>query len=102
LRADFYAVLDSVALVLEEFDKSQVVVAGYTDNKGANAYNQTLSEDRANSVAAYLKKQKVKAARFEIIGFGERNPIADNNTEEGRALNRRVELTLLPIVEESK
>lgn len=101
LKADFYSVLDSVALVLEEFDKTIIVVAGYTDSKGSDAYNQTLSESRANSVASYLKGKKVVAARFETVGFGEKNPVADNAIDEGRALNRRVELTLLPITEES-
>jgi len=95
-------VLDSVALVLEEFDKTIIAVAGYTDNVGSDAYNQSLSEQRAKSVADYLKGKKVVAARFEIIGFGEKNPIADNGTAEGRALNRRVELTLLPITEEAE
>ena len=99
LKSDFYSVLDSVALVLEEFDKTIIAVAGYTDSQGSDSYNQKLSEDRAASVAAYLKGKKIVAARFEIIGFGEKNPIADNKTAEGRALNRRVELTLLPITE---
>lgn len=99
LKSDFYSVLDSVALVLEEFDKTIIAVAGYTDSQGSDSYNQKLSEDRAASVAAYLKGKEVVAARFEIIGFGEKNPIADNKTAEGRALNRRVELTLLPITE---
>lgn len=99
LKSDFYSVLDSVALVLEEFDKTIIAVAGYTDSQGSDSYNQKLSEDRAASVAAYLKGKKVVAARFEVIGFGEKNPIADNKTAEGRALNRRVELTLLPITE---
>ncbi|MCW8936201.1 MAG: OmpA family protein [Gammaproteobacteria bacterium] len=99
LKADFYEVLDSVALILEEFDKTIIVVAGYTDSKGSDAYNQSLSEKRANSVASYLKSKKLKSARFEVVGFGEKNPIADNTTAEGRALNRRVELSLLPITE---
>lgn len=99
LRADFYSVLDSVALVLEEFDKTIIVVAGYTDSVGADSYNQSLSEQRANSVASYLKGRKINAARFEIVGFGESNPIADNSTAQGRAMNRRVELTMLPITE---
>lgn len=99
LRADFYNVLDSVAIVLEEFEKTTIVSAGYTDSTGSDAYNQQLSEARASAVASYLKTKKVNPARFEIIGFGERNPVADNSTPEGRAANRRVELTLLPIVE---
>lgn len=99
LRADFYNVLDSVALVLEEFDKTIIVVAGYTDSVGDTAYNQSLSEQRARSVASYLKSRKIVAARFETVGFGEQNPIADNSTAQGRSLNRRVELTMLPITE---
>ena len=102
LKTDFYDVLDSVALVLEEFDKTIIVVAGYTDNIGSDEYNQSLSEQRAKSVASYLKGKKVVEARFETVGFGEKNPIADNGTSEGRALNRRVELTLLPITEEAE
>lgn len=97
LRADFYTVLDSVALVLEEFKQTTIVVSGYTDSTGADAYNQTLSEGRASSVASYFINKQVTPARFDTIGFGEQNPIADNSTEEGRSLNRRVELTLLPI-----
>jgi len=99
LKADFYDVLNSVALVLEEFEKTIIVVAGHTDSTGSVSYNQQLSEDRAKSVTAYLQSRKITPARFETVGFGENNPIADNSTEQGRALNRRVELTLLPITE---
>ena len=99
LKTDFYDVLDSVALVLEEFDKTIIVTAGFTDSVGSTSYNQLLSESRAQSVATYLQNKGVKAVRFDVVGFGEANPIADNNTEAGRALNRRVELTLLPITE---
>ena len=91
--------LDSVALVLEEFDKTIIVVAGYTDSVGSTSYNQLLSESRAQSVANYLQNKEIKVVRFDVVGFGESSPIADNNTEQGRALNRRVELTLLPITE---
>jgi len=101
LNAEFYAVLDSVILVLQEFDKTVIVVSGHTDSKGSVDYNQALSERRADSVAEYLLDQGVVVARLETIGFGEANPIADNATAEGRSLNRRVELSLLPITEES-
>lgn len=99
LKSDFYDVLNSVALVLEEFDKTIIAVTGHTDSRGSDAYNQKLSEQRAQSVAAYLQSRKVQPARFEVIGFGERNPVADNATAVGRSLNRRVELTLIPITE---
>ena len=99
LKADFFPVLDSVALVVEEYNQTIVAVSGYTDSTGSDAYNQTLSEDRAGSVGNYLLGKNVNSARIETVGFGESNPIADNSTEEGRALNRRVELTLIPITE---
>lgn len=101
LNSKFYKVLDSVALVLNEFNKTTVAVSGYTDSTGSKAYNQQLSERRANSVASYLINKKVNQARFDIIGFGENNPVADNKTEQGRSLNRRVEITLLPITEQA-
>ena len=97
LRADFYDVLDSVALVLEEFDKTLIVVSGHTDSVGSDSYNQQLSERRARSVTSFLINKKITPARFDTIGFGEKHPVADNSTEQGRASNRRVELTLLPI-----
>jgi len=100
LKADFNKVLDSVAIVLEEFEKTVIVVAGFTDSTGSESYNQALSERRAESVASYLKGKDILAARFEVVGFGETNPAADNSTAEGRSLNRRVELSLLPITEE--
>ena len=99
IRSNFYPVLDSVALVLKEYNKTQVAVAGYTDSQGSNAYNQRLSEDRASSVASYLVNRQINSLRFDTVGFGERNPIASNNTEQGRALNRRVEITILPITQ---
>ena len=101
LNSKFYNVLDSVALVLNEFPKTTVVVSGYTDSTGSNSYNQKLSERRASSVADYLINKKVNQARFDVVGFGETNPVADNKTKQGRSLNRRVEITLLPITEQS-
>jgi outer membrane protein OmpA-like peptidoglycan-associated protein len=99
INSNFYSVLDSVALVLTEFDKTVVVVAGHTDSDGSDALNETLSRNRASSVSNYLISQKILPARFEIIGFGERQPIASNTTAEGKQLNRRVEITLLPVTQ---
>jgi len=101
LKENFYEVLDSVALVLNEYDKTVIAVAGYTDSVGSQAYNQLLSERRATSVARYLKTKDIKSTRFETIGFGEKDPLADNSSKEGRAINRRVELTLLPMEEDT-
>ncbi|MGB5275550.1 MAG: OmpA family protein [Gammaproteobacteria bacterium] len=101
IKTDFNKVLDSVALVLEEFDKTVIAVAGHTDSTGSRDYNQQLSEKRARSVANYLKTHNIVEARFDVVGFGEDYPLADNTTPEGRAQNRRVELTLIPITEEA-
>jgi len=99
LSNNFYAVMDSVVLVVQEFDKTIIVTAGHTDSKGSDSYNQLLSERRATTVAGYLRHKGVVEARLETIGFGETQPVADNATAEGRALNRRVEISLFPITE---
>ena len=97
LRAYFFDVLDSVALVVEEFDQTLIESAGHTDSTGAAAYNQRLSERRAETVARYLENRGVDPRRIATAGFGEDYPIADNRTEAGRQANRRVELTLIPL-----
>lgn len=101
LNPKFNPVLDKVAQTLVEFDKTVIEVAGHTDSVGSDAYNQQLSERRANSVAAYLSGRGVSGARVVTIGAGEAHPVASNDTEEGRAQNRRVEITIVPVTEES-
>lgn len=97
LNAGFYDVLNSVALVLEEFDQTVIEVAGHTDSRGSDAYNERLSERRAASVASYLATRDVSRERMIEIGMGEQYPIATNETAAGREQNRRVELTLVPL-----
>ena len=97
ISADFYQVLDSVALVINEFEKTYVDVYGYTDSTGSDAYNLSLSKARTGSVASYLESQKVVPQRVITRGMGKSQPIASNDTPEGRALNRRVEIVLIPI-----
>ncbi|MBT8441333.1 MAG: OmpA family protein [Gammaproteobacteria bacterium] len=97
ISAQFYPILDSVALVLEEYDQTFVEVAGHTDSVGSTEYNQTLSERRAESVAAYLMSREVGGQRLITVGGGENYPIASNTTSEGQAQNRRVELTIVPV-----
>lgn len=97
LRADFFDVLNSVALVLKEYDKTLIEVAGHTDSTGSDQYNQALSERRAASVAQYLQSQGINPQRIITVGAGEKYPVASNDTPEGRQLNRRVELSLEPI-----
>ncbi len=97
LNSNFFQVLDSVALVLNEYKSTLVTVAGYTDSTGSAEYNQKLSERRASTVALYLQSRGVAKERLAAIGNGENKPVAGNNTAEGRARNRRVEITLDPI-----
>ena len=99
LSNSFFEVMDSVVLVVQEFEKTIIVSAGHTDSQGSDESNQLLSERRANAVAGYLLQKGVVEARIETIGFGEKQPLADNGTAEGRALNRRVEISLFPITE---
>jgi outer membrane protein OmpA-like peptidoglycan-associated protein len=97
LNGNFYQVLNSVALVLKEYDKTILEVAGHTDNTGSADYNQQLSERRAGSVAQYLESHGVNTQRVMTVGAGETHPVASNDTAEGRQANRRVELNLEPI-----
>jgi outer membrane protein OmpA-like peptidoglycan-associated protein len=97
LNASFYEVLNSVSLVVNEFEQTVIEVAGHTDSTGSDSYNQQLSERRAASVAAYLGTRRVLRDRIIEIGIGESRPIATNDTAAGRQANRRVELTLVPL-----
>ena len=90
-------VLDSVALVLQEFDQTLIEAAGHTDSTGSNSYNQNLSQQRASSVGSYLIEKGIVTERVLTIGHGESRPVADNKTASGREQNRRVELTLVPV-----
>ena len=97
VKPQFYPALNTIATTLKEYNQTIVEVSGHTDSVGSDAANQTLSERRANSVANYLIGQGLLRERFEIVGMGERYPIASNDTDSGRALNRRVEIRLLPL-----
>jgi len=99
LNPAFFNVLNSVGKVLAKYEKTVVEVAGHTDSTGTDAYNQALSERRANSVAAYLRSQGVIEQRMITLGMGESRPIADNSTDAGRQANRRVEITMVPITQ---
>jgi outer membrane protein OmpA-like peptidoglycan-associated protein len=97
IRPQFYDTLNSVALVLNEFNRTHVEVYGHTDSDGSDSYNYDLSQRRANSVAQYLSSQQVNPARLGVQGMGESRPIASNATPDGKALNRRVEIVIAPM-----
>jgi len=99
IQPQFRPTLDDVAKVLAEYPKTYIDVYGHTDSDGSDAYNQTLSERRATSVADYLTSRGVQSARIATRGYGETQPIASNATAEGKAQNRRVEIKLSPVTE---
>lgn len=96
LRPDLQADLRAVALNLREYPNSQVTIVGHTDSIGNAGYNQDLSERRAATVAAVLRREGVSASRLSALGRGETQPIASNNSPAGRAQNRRVEIVVRP------
>jgi outer membrane protein OmpA-like peptidoglycan-associated protein len=96
----FVPTLKSVAKVLKEYENTLVTIAGHTDSSGSDDYNQLLSEQRATSVANIVLQEGIVVERVAAVGMGETSPIADNSTAEGRAENRRVEITLDAIVAE--
>ncbi|MBS0974912.1 OmpA family lipoprotein, partial [Serratia rubidaea] len=89
--------LTGVAMVLKEYPKTAVNVVGYTDSTGARAHNMKLSQQRADGVSSALITQGVAANRIRSVGAGPDNPIASNSTADGKAQNRRVEITLSPL-----
>ncbi len=97
LKPQFYPALDNVASTLAEYNQTIVEVSGHTDSVGSDAANQTLSVQRANSVGNYLMGKGLVRERFEIVGFGETRPVASNDSDSGRALNRRVEIRVVPV-----
>lgn len=99
IQPQFYGPLDRVAATLNEYPQSYIDVVGHTDSRGDSAYNQTLSERRAQAVSSYLVQRGVNPARLATYGLGETQPIADNNTPEGRQANRRVNLIITPATE---
>ena len=100
LKPSFRTTLDQVADSLIKYPNSLIDVYGHTDSTGSDAYNQTLSENRARTVAGYLQSRGVPAARIRSQGFGETMPVADNTSEAGRMKNRRVEIKIVPVTQE--
>jgi outer membrane protein OmpA-like peptidoglycan-associated protein len=96
INDNFYAILDSVGIILKEFNNTSINISGYTDSTGSDSHNQSLSEDRANSVASYIVRTGVQHGRIQSRGFGERYPVASNDSSMGRSQNRRVEISIRP------
>ena len=97
INSNFYPVLDKVAATLGEFNQTVIEVAGHTDSTGSRAYNMALSERRAGSVLNYLSSRGVARERMLAVGAGPDHPVDTNETPEGRAQNRRVEITIVPV-----
>ena len=102
IKPGFYSTMDKIANVLIRYGKTHLTIVGHTDNVGTNQYNQTLSEHRAQAVNDYLRNKGILVQRLEFLGRGGTAPRASNATEEGRRLNRRVEIVVEPIVAETQ
>ncbi|WP_287817999.1 OmpA family protein [Idiomarina sp.] len=96
ISQSFNPVLDDVARVLQKYEKTTMLIEGHTDSTGTADYNQQLSLNRANAVRNHLVGSGVDSRRVTTEGYGESMPVADNDTESGRQLNRRVELRIVP------
>jgi len=94
LKDQFKGELAQLATILNKYEDTNILLAGHTDSTGSDEYNLQLSRNRAQSVADYLAIQNVNAARFTTQGYGKSDPIASNDTPEGRAQNRRVEVAI--------
>lgn len=97
--------LDKLVQILNKYPDTNIEIHGHTDDKGSVKYNQTLSEKRSKAVADYLKKENIDPKRLTTKGFGEEKPVAPNDTDEGRAKNRRVEFAITAnekMIEEAK
>ena len=97
INSDFARTLKSVASIINKYEKTSIEISGFTDNVGDSMYNKALSQRRANAVAEFLITQGVDRSRLVAKGYGESMPIMSNETPEGRAMNRRVELKIRPI-----
>lgn len=87
--------LDKLVPVFKDYDNTDIIIYGYTDSKGSDEYNLGLSEKRATSVKSYLAAKGISSSRIQIKGMGEADPIATNDTDEGRSVNRRVEFAIV-------
>lgn len=99
VQPTFFPTLTNVANTLNQFPKTVVNIIGHTDSTGTDQYNMSLSQRRAQAVSSFLVQQNVNAMRMTTAGMGESQPIASNDSEQGRAQNRRVEIRLTPVTQ---
>lgn len=92
LKTESYPILDKAAAEMKKDPSATFILKGYASAEGSDAHNMELSADRANAVKVYLVNTGVNAANLTAKGYGESNPVADNSTEAGRVINRRVEI----------
>jgi outer membrane protein OmpA-like peptidoglycan-associated protein len=97
VRPGLYPELDRIAEIMIKYPQTEILVEGFTDSTGSDAYNQQLSERRAASVKRLLVQRGVQPRRINILGHGERRPVATNSTPEGRRMNRRVAIRINPV-----
>lgn len=97
IQPGFYSTMDKISAIVSKYGKTELLVAGHTDSTGSAEHNQLLSERRASSVQRYLEADGVIPQRIAAFGYGKNQPIASNDTENGRRLNRRVDITIVPI-----
>jgi outer membrane protein OmpA-like peptidoglycan-associated protein len=86
--------INNLATILNKYPDTNILVTGHTDSDGTEEYNQSLSERRAKTVSDYSKLQGVSSSRFSVVGLGENEPVASNDTDEGKRMNRRVEIAV--------
>jgi outer membrane protein OmpA-like peptidoglycan-associated protein len=97
IQPGFFSTMDKISAIVRKYGKTELLVAGHTDNTGSAEHNQLLSERRANAVASYMLSDGVLPERISARGYGKNQPIASNESESGRSLNRRVDITIVPI-----
>jgi len=101
VRPGLYAEIDRVANVMQQYPQTLIRVEGHTDSTGSDEYNMTLSKRRAQAVGDLLIQRNVSSARIELVGYGETAPIASNENEAGRQMNRRVEIKIAPTAQQN-
>ncbi len=101
IKPGFESTMNKIANIVSQYEKTELQVIGHTDSQGSEASNQQLSEDRAQSVTNYLTSKGVISERLSWLGQGESSPIASNDDDDGRSTNRRIEIIVVPIVEET-